>query len=1042
MVVVVFERTGTLGISWRHRKEDGAAVVKNIQAGTSLALRLNAPRSSTPDAETVCDADSSAGEATRQGLAVGQVLMAVNDKSMAGQEFKAIIETIRTAGRPLSLTLVPEGTGRDAFKIFQNEKLLMVKITAPGRIGMQLMSEGSTVRIVSCAPDSVSSEIGKHLHQHASLVGMTLKTIQSAGMPEQQAAHLPLPVLSGMLSSAKRPLSLGLEPVSHQRILPVWKRSKSMDLADPERITAKFTQPGSLGLGFASAGGGTVVKLREVKPGTQGATHPALVPGLRLVEVAGQDVRQLKYEQVIQQLKAAGRPLFLAFTGSDAGKTARAQHPEESPSPTIEVTFSKPGTLGMKLSPVTGKTQDPGVEIAGFTPGTQADDHPQLRPGLVFLSMHDDHGSTVRLSDLPYQRVLHEIKSAGRPVTFCFVDPTSANCATSTPTERTQVNNAVDADATLVAQKKEEEEIRGSADLAASPPSTPAKVKEMQLAEEAELEGGDARVMPSDQGGGDNGKLLSVTFSEQGSLGMKLKPYGTHEMELIGTAPGSQATRHPELQPGLLVRAVGGKSVSGLGYDQKLALIKAGGRPLTMGFVEKPDSSRTPEESPAPPVPVSQGVRVTFTEQGSLGLKFTPNKTTGAVELLAVNPGTQAERHAALHGGMVLATVAEVSVVGKSYQKVLEMLKTAGRPLTLGFVPGAAAATLSPERTQQSGPVVSAPASASASASASVSAEVSVPASTLSLGAAQQTMEPMLQPVSSPPVALAPIEVAVQTPASAPGPPSAVASPLPVLAPVSPSPGGSVSPDQVAEMARMRARVRELTNKLERMESSNDIIRLQEQLRAQKTVVAEARAHAAAADERLQAGAIAVQRLRENRRAEVAATDEEIEELKEKVASLKKKALTQEEKLEASEHRIQALETQLAAAEADIEDKEQALAASNNPPTVAAGWPEDVEEILAAKDVELSAALEKEAAAKLRADDLEARLREVQGQLDAAQAADEMSGDVATVDSLREQLAQKDQALLSTSGSPPVTTRPARQQRGGGGFCGAKPKKH
>ena len=240
----------------------------------------------------------------------------------------------------------------------------------------------------------------------------------------------------------------------------------------------------------------------------------------------------------------------------------------------------------------------------------------------------------------------------------------------------------------------------------------------------------------------------------------------------------------------------------------------------------------------------------------------------------------------------------------------------------------------------------------------------------------------------------------------------------------------------------MRARVRELTNKLERMESSNDITRLQEQLRAQKIVVAEARAHAAAADERLQAGAVAVQRLRENRRAEVAATDEEIEELKEKVASLTRKALMQEEKLETSEHRIQALETQLAVAEADIEEKEQALAAPNNPPPVAAGLPKDVEEILAAKDVELSAAFEKEAAAKLRAGDLEARLREVQGQLVAAQAADETPGDVATVDSLREQLAQKDQALLSASESAPVTTRQARQQRGGGGFCGAKPKKH
>ena len=79
-----------------------------------------------------------------------------------------------------------------------------------------------------------------------------------------------------------------------------------------------------------------------------------------------------------------------------------------------------------------------------------------------------------------------------------------------------------------------------------------------------------------------------------------------------------------------------------------------------------------------------------------------------------------------------------------------------------------------------------------------------------------------------------------------------------------------------------------------------------------------------------------------------------------------------------------------------------------------------------------------------RADELEARLREVQEQ----SASKETPRDVATtksqealeatVESLREQLVQKDKDLLAASAS----RRPARQQRGGAGFCGAKPKKH
>ena len=33
MVRVVFETAGPLGISWRHRREDGSAIVKTIKEG-------------------------------------------------------------------------------------------------------------------------------------------------------------------------------------------------------------------------------------------------------------------------------------------------------------------------------------------------------------------------------------------------------------------------------------------------------------------------------------------------------------------------------------------------------------------------------------------------------------------------------------------------------------------------------------------------------------------------------------------------------------------------------------------------------------------------------------------------------------------------------------------------------------------------------------------------------------------------------------------------------------------------------------------------
>ena len=79
---------------------------------------------------------------------------------------------------------------------------------------------------------------------------------------------------------------------------------------------------------------------------------------------------------------------------------------------------------------------------------------------------------------------------------------------------------------------------------------------------------------------------------------------------------------------------------------------------------------------------------VTFTEAGSMGLKFTPNKLTGNTEVLAVNPGTQAERHRELHAGLILKSVGKVGVMGRPYAETLGMLKASGRPVTLTFLPG------------------------------------------------------------------------------------------------------------------------------------------------------------------------------------------------------------------------------------------------------------------------------------------------------------------------------------------------------------------
>ena len=81
-------------------------------------------------------------------------------------------------------------------------------------------------------------------------------------------------------------------------------------------------------------------------------------------------------------------------------------------------------------------------------------------------------------------------------------------------------------------------------------------------------------------------------------------------------------------------------------------------------------------------------MRVTLVKQGSLGLKFTPNIQTGTVELLAINPGTQAETHTQLRAGLVVHSVEGAHVAGLAYEQVLGKIKNSGRPLTIEFLPG------------------------------------------------------------------------------------------------------------------------------------------------------------------------------------------------------------------------------------------------------------------------------------------------------------------------------------------------------------------
>eukprot|EP01044_Picomonas_judraskeda_P004831 COSAG03_NODE_434_length_7933_cov_12.379755_7_plen_727_part_00 len=183
--------------------------------------------------------------------------------------------------------------------------------------------------------------------------------------------------------------------------------------------------------------------------------------------------------------------------------------------------------------------------------------------------------------------------------------------------------------------------------------------------------------------------IIAVTFTAPGTLGLKFTPNKqTGHIELLQVNPGTQAERHPQLSAGLILQSVAGESVADKEYQDVLGMIKKCGRPLSLSFSPGGTVASGSIVSRAAAAAPSAEISAVFTEAGALGLKFTPNKQTGHVEVLAINPGTQAERHPELRPGLVLTEVDGQSVVGIGYPPTLALIKKAGRPVTLRFTPG------------------------------------------------------------------------------------------------------------------------------------------------------------------------------------------------------------------------------------------------------------------------------------------------------------------------------------------------------------------
>ena len=164
-------------------------------------------------------------------------------------------------------------------------------------------------------------------------------------------------------------------------------------------ITVVFTEPGSVGLELQNddSQGTNAVFIVSLVPATQAMKHRELRAGLKVTAVAGEDVRGLTLDDVVDAIIGhPQRPLEMRFAdgrGTAANAVGQSVEASAATPSEISVLFTQQGSVGLDLR------EDPGpcVSIERIKPGTQATQHSSLKVGLKVTAIagQDVRGKSV-----------------------------------------------------------------------------------------------------------------------------------------------------------------------------------------------------------------------------------------------------------------------------------------------------------------------------------------------------------------------------------------------------------------------------------------------------------------------------------------------------------------------------------------------------------------------------------------------------------------------------------------------------------------------
>ena len=390
-------------------------------------------------------------------------------------------------------------------------------------------------------------------------------------------------------------------------------------------------------------------------------------------------------EQEKREMTARMKALGIAIDENDAPPEiapARAKPSEDviialaqevggpAASPTF-AEFSEPRSLGLRMEAREGG----GAVVLAIIPGQQAENHPAVRAGMALLSVTDQHGSTIKLAKMPYEKVLEKLKASGRPITLAFAMPLSSEPAVREADLQAQQDPNAAAIVRGHCSGSVEVQYKGKGKfeqvwLALAPGNPSLSFREGRRDGEV-VRSGDAEGcivgLPKQQRKGH-----PIAFR----LDLKDKDSNGCAKYIIAVDTQEQLDHWID-------------SLKSYSTEQQLASLDEDGK-----FRESVAPSPTTPAGDEEGTVGSSLIAHTFTDQGPLGLSWGMARSDDETIETAVLKGTKAGSPAGkiagslgLVRGVTLVAVNDTRCAGLSYTEQIQLIRDAHRPLTMVFGP-------------------------------------------------------------------------------------------------------------------------------------------------------------------------------------------------------------------------------------------------------------------------------------------------------------------------------------------------------------------